>query len=454
MMRASLSATLGSEVSALGKGDIPAAVRSAVRLFLMNALGTIVAGSGRPVVDKIVQAGSLYGGGGGRCTIPARDELLNTHWCAVATGAAGHVDDFDDTHPVTYIHAGPSLVATCLTLAQRRDFSGQRFLNALAVGYETQFRIALTVSPEQYLAGWHSTGVFGVLGCAAAASVLLGHGPEGTSQALGFAANLVLGHQEGLGTMNKSFHAGQAAANGIFAARAAASGLRCCVPGGDPVEQLLTSIAIGYSPRPTSACFGDRWVLIDNLVKPFPCGIVAHPAVEAALLASPSVRSDPSRTERIVVTCSPLAARLTGIPEPSSELDARLSIPHAVAAALLAGRAGLRQFSPESIADPEIARLRSRVTLLVDDDLSEFSANVRVERTGADAVERSVDKVIGSPSRPMTPRAIQEKFTELVEPVLPGRARPLLDAIGALGQGASPRDLIRLTAAAGQGTGT
>lgn len=446
-MSEDVTARLAERVAELGGGKVPAVARDCARVFLMNALGTVIAGSRRPVVDRIVRTGRRCGARS-HYTVPGRTEPLDIHWCASATGAAGHVDDFDDTHPVTYIHAGPTLVATCLTLAQRQEISGRRFLDAMAVGYEIQFRVGLAISPEQYLAGWHSTGVFGVVGATAAACVLLDLGEDATANALGFGANLVLGHQEGLGTMNKSFHAGKAAANAIFAACAAQHGMR--PPSrGDAIEQLLASMATGYAPRPVALDIAETWLLPDNLVKPFPCGIVAHPAVEAAIQANAAVREDidgfVDTVERVVVTCSPLAARLTGIPEPSSELNARLSVPHAVAAALITGHAGLRQFDAASIADPAIARLRRRVEMVVDNDISEFDASLRIERTGREPVERRVAPVIGSPRRPMPAEAIAEKFTELVEPVLPGAADRLREVIDGLEHDATPGDLLRLT---------
>lgn len=436
--------TLASRVSALAAGAVPDDARAFARLFLMNALGTIVAGSGRPAVDRVVHTGRRCGAAP-RYTVPGRTERLDAHWCALAAGVAGHVDDFDDTHPVTYIHAGPTLVATCLTLAQQQDISGRRFLDALAVGYEIQFRVGLAISPEQYFAGWHSTGVFGVLGSTVAACVMLGLGEDATGQALSLGANLVVGHQEGLGTMNKSFHAGKAAANGIFAAQAAQQGMQCMLPSCDAVEELLATMAIGYTPRPVAVDLAEPWLLADNRVKPFPCGIVAHPAVEAAILASTAVQTDLDAVERVVVTCSPLAARLTGISEPSSELNARLSVPHAVAAALITGRATLRQFDAASVVDPTISKLRALVELDVDDDLSEFSASIRVERAGRNCVERRVAPVTGSPHRPMSEEAVAAKFTELVEPILPGAAGPLREAIEGLEHEATLRSLLQLT---------
>ncbi|MCW2868696.1 MmgE/PrpD family protein [Actinacidiphila oryziradicis] len=447
-MSEDVTARLAEGVAELSAGAVPAVARESAQVFLMNALGTVIAGSRRPVVDRIVRTGRRCGARS-HYSVPGRTEPLDIHGCALATGAAGHVDDFDDTHPVTYIHAGPTLVATCLALAQRQEISGRRFLDALAVGYEIQFRVGLAVSPEQYLAGWHSTGVFGVVGATAAACVLLDLGEDATADALGFGANLVLGHQEGLGTMNKSFHAGKAAANAIFAACAAQHGMRPGPSQGDAIEELLAGMAIGYAPRPVEADIAETWLLPDNLVKPFPCGIVAHPAVEAAIQASAVVGEDIDgfidTLERVVVTCSPLAARLTGIAEPSSELNARLSVPHAVAAALITGRAGLRQFDAASVTDPAIGRVRRRVEMVVDHDISEFNAFLRIERTGREPVERGVAPVIGSPRRPMAAEAVAEKFTELVEPVLPGAADRLREVIEGLEHDATPRDLLRLT---------
>lgn len=438
-----LSTVLAARAGASRRDGLPPEVSVATRQFLLNSLGTVIAGSARPVVGRIVAAAGQVGA---RSTysVPARVEHLDMLWCATATGAAGHVDDFDDTHPVTYIHAGPTLTAACLTLGQRVQVSGQQLLQAMALGYEVQLRAALAISPEQYLAGWHSTGVFGVLGAAAASCVLLELDEVTTSAAIGLAANFILGHQEGLGTMNKSFHAGKAAANGIFAAMAASHGAH---PAGtdDPLEELLATIAIGYEPRLNNVNADGPWRLLDNRVKPFPCGIVAHPGVEAALRASAEIRDTLDSVVRVVVYCGPLAATLTGIAEPTSELNTRLSLRHGVAAALVSGVAGLSQFDAASIAMPEISRLRSRVELIAEPERSEFSAAIRIELTNGAAIEREVTSVVGGPDNPMSDVAVAQKFRDLVEPVLPGASDELRKIIDHLDRDGSIGELYRLT---------
>ncbi|QGN58873.1 MmgE/PrpD family protein [Nostocoides sp. HKS02] len=438
-----LSRALAGRVRNAVRDGLPDPVAEATSLFLLNSLGTVIAGSPRPVVDRLVGTALRLGCSSGY-RVSGRTETVDLNWCAVATGAAGHVDDFDDTQPVTYIHAGPTLVATALTLTQLLDVSGPRLLEALALGYEVQFRAGLTISPEQYVAGWHSTGVFGVIGAATTASVLLDLDEEATAAAIDLAAHLIVGHQEGLGTMNKSFHAGRAAANGLRIALAVRAGLRPS-SGAAGLESLLSAMAIGYSPRLEAAVGDAGWRLLENRTKPFPCGVVAHPGVEAALSAAAELSGTVESVQRIVLRCSPLATTLTGIAQPSTELNARLSLPHAVAAALVRGRAGLAEFTREAIADQAIARLRARVELIAEPRRSEFGARLTLEREGLPAIEREVTSVTGSQEHPMTYDAVADKFTALVEPVLPGRSESLRLCVGSLDASKSVSRLQSLT---------
>ncbi len=173
--------------------------------------------------------------------------------------------------------------------------------------------------------------------------------------------------------------------------------------------------------------------------------MVAHPGVEAALSAAAELKGTADSVQRIVLRCFPLATSLTGIAQPSTELNARLSLPHAVAAALVRGRAGLSEFTRESIADPDIARLRGRVELIAEPHRTEFGARLTVEREGLPTLEREVTSVTGSQEHPMTYDAVADKFTALVEPVLPGRSEALRLCVGSLAASKSVGRLQSLT---------
>ena len=97
-----------------------------------------------------------------------------------------------------------------------------------------------------------------------------------------------------------------------------------------------------------------------------------------------------------------------------------------------------------AFATPWIARLRSLVDLVVEDDLAEWSARLHVERVSGEPVDSEVTEVIGSSSRPMSADDVSRKFVDLVEPVLPLSAVPLLELIVDLDQQPNLDPLLQL----------
>ena len=80
----------------------------------------------------------------------------------------------------------------------------------------------------------------------------------------------------------------------------------------------------------------DRWRLLDNTFKPYPCGIVSHPGDRGRRAAGAPARRTRA-IERVELRCHPLVPELTGNPQPADGLQARFSTIHGVAAGLLDG---------------------------------------------------------------------------------------------------------------------
>jgi 2-methylcitrate dehydratase PrpD len=409
---------------------IPGEVLGVTRLFFANSIATSISGSKHPVVDNIVSA-ALRAGQTGTFRLPRRPETLNLSFAVLATGTAAAVDDFDDTHLATYVHAGPGLSAPGLLIARAASSSDRQLLEAVALGYETQLRVAAAVAPEIYGAGWHTTGVFGSIGAAAMVGSLMNFDESQMYNAFALASEWTIGHLEGLGTMNKSFHAGKAAANGVNAALASTSSAFASVHD-DPIERLLDALTPGWQPRTVDTSTEGEWVLLDNRIKPYPCGIVAHAAVEAALAirATSGMRADD--VQSITVTCSRRAGELTARATPVSELDTRLSIAHGVAAAIARGTAGVDEFSVASIDDPDIARLRQRVVLVVDEEIAEESARISLTTTQGTVIGEVVKSVNGSAARPMSESAVMEKILKLLRPLIGDTVDELIERLDRL----------------------
>jgi 2-methylcitrate dehydratase PrpD len=109
-------------------------------------------------------------------------------------------------------------------------------------------------------------------------------------------------------------------------------------------------------------------------------------------------------------------------------LEAKLSVYHCAAAALLAGRMTEQEYSPSSIANAEVLALRDKVTVTVDEKIREDETHVTIELAGGETLNCHVDHVIGSSDKPMSDQDIEQKFRGLTEPLLPkARVDQLID---------------------------
>jgi 2-methylcitrate dehydratase PrpD len=281
-----------------------------------------------------------------------------------------------------------------------------------------------------------------------AAGVIRGLDARKAAVALEIAANLGLGQREAFGTPVKPLHAGKAAANGVFAAALAGSGAPAASRALDGDGGYFSALSNEWSlellePKSVAA----QWVLLDNTYKPFPCGIVAHPAIEAAIGLHAALGDDPAaRIATVRVECNPLVVELMGRPSATTGLEARFCALHGVAVGLLEGAAGLVQFSEERAADPVVDGVRRRSALEPDGAWGRESARVSVVLTDGSTLSNEVDVAAGCRDRPLSDEQLVEKFTALVEPVLPGRAPGLVEAAMDLGAGSSIADLARAMA--------
>jgi 2-methylcitrate dehydratase PrpD len=421
---------------------LPPPVAHAARRSLFNVLGTAVGAAPAPAIEAILGV-ALTERSGETVILPGRAEALDPYWAALAIGTAAHLDDFDDTHLATVIHPGAAALAAVLSLQPETGASGAQCLTAFALGCEVQLRIGNAISPSHYDRGWHITGTCGVFGAAVAAAVLMGQDAEGMERSLAHASFMMLGHREAFGTMTKPYHPGKAAVNGILAARLAASGL----PGtADPLGPggVLEVLASTVDWQELTGSWESDWELERNTFKPYPCGIVSHPLIDAAIEASGHI-GDRSAVTEVEITCNPLVPELMGRRQPQDGLEARFSSYHAVAVGLLDAEAGLAQFTDDRATAQEVVRLRDRITLQPTSQCARDEASIRVGLAAADAISVHVPHARGSRERPLTESELLSKVERLVAPVLgDGAATGIREAVDAL---ASAPDLRALLAA-------
>jgi 2-methylcitrate dehydratase PrpD len=378
-----------------------------------------------------------------QATVIGRRERIDALSAAFLNAAGANVHDFCDTHLRTVIHPTAPVAPALLALAELQQVSGSELLLAFILGNEIQARIGLAISPSHYSRGWHITSSCGVFGAAAGSGKLLALDERQMVWALGAAATQSCGLCECLGTPAKSLSVGGAARNGLWSALLAKQGFD------GPAEPLAGVQGFYHALNETPDLpvitdgLGENWEIMATSYKPYPCGFVIHPVLDCVL----DWRSEHPAAEvtRVTVRGNPLLGIRTDRPDVSTGRESQLSVQHAVAAALVTGKAGLDQFTDACVRDSEVLALRRKVEFISDDAFSTIAAAVDI--TTADGVIHKLSQAAarGSDVNPLDDAALEHKLKTVAAGWDRGfDCRPLIDAIWALDNNADVAELARL----------
>jgi 2-methylcitrate dehydratase PrpD len=394
----------------------PAPRREAIRSIL-NYVGCAVGGSSHQTVQCALDALAPFSGPAA-ASLMGRRERLDVLHAALFNGMSSHVLDYDDTQLSTIIHPAGPVASVLFPLAEQRGLAGADFVHAFVLGVEVECRIGKAVYPSHYEAGWHITGTAGVFGAAAAAGKLLGLNARQMTWALGIAATQSSGLKEMFGTMCKAFHPGRAAQNGLTAALLASKNFTSSEQG---IESPRGFAHVMASARDFSAItrgLGEDFEIAENTYKPFACGIVIHPVIDACRTLRDEHPLTADMIERIDVRVHPLVLELTGKRSPQTGLEGKFSVFHAAAVAILHGSAGPREFTDAVVRDPQVVALRDRVHATIDATLTEEQAHVAIQQKNGARLQRFVKHAVGSLQNPMTDSDLEKKFHGQAEGIL------------------------------------
>jgi aconitate decarboxylase len=337
---------------------------------------------------------------------------------ALINGIASHVDDYDDTHLETIIHpAGPVASALFAVAEAYGPVTGQDFITAFVAGVEAECKLGLSVSPEHYNVGWHITSTTGSVGAAVAVGKLLGLNTTHMQHAIGVAATQVVGMQEFFGSDTKSFHVGRAAQGGMLAALLARNGFTSSLQGLEAQYGWLHVVSTRENATAYFDQLGNIWEIEKNTFKPFPCGIVMHPAIDGAIqLSSETITKghsiDDIKSVGLRVNSEVLI--LTGKKTPQTGLEGKFSIYHAAAVGLLYSEATPSQFTDDAVKNSTVIDMRNKVNVTEDESVSKAEAYVTLTFNDGTALEKHVEHAKGSIENPLTDAELKKKFMEQV----------------------------------------
>lgn len=430
------AAALADFVHALTPAAVPSAMRERALHLALDAIGCALAARREDFAIRLVDAiggfasfeadagdatASPPAGRSGVIGVARRLPLRDAVWL---NGVLTHGLDYDDTHMAGVIHLSVSVWPAVMNLAARCGASGAQMLTAYIAGLEAGARIASVVKGGLHAQGFHPTGVVGVFASALAAGKLLGLTPPQLVAAQGIALSMASGSLQFLedGAWTKRLHPGWAAQAGIQAAMLAARDIPA--PGAayegryglfhnylGEALQAQVDLSLGR------AGLGEVWELSQIAIKPFPMCHFVHAAADAAIalhrggvnpaaIAAIEVRM-PAGTMPVV--CDPIESKR----RPTSDYEAKFSLPYAVASGLLRGRLGLQELLPSAYTEPAVRVLMDKVVCRADPDATfprHYSGEVRLTLEDGSTLRRREAVNRGHAERPLTNADIAAKF--------------------------------------------
>src|SRR5262245_50679621 len=414
--------------------DVPADVLQRAKDTITDTVGTIVFGYDLPWSRMIVAQARRSGPGGRSRILGLGGPLVQAQGAAFANGALAHAFELDNlTSPGAGVHAGATLLAPGLAVAQERGFSGRDLLLAFVAGSEVMIRIGRATKHTNEQRGFHAPGTTGPFGGAIAVGKLMGFDAEKMTNALGIAGSLCCGLMEfarsGTGAMVKRLHLGRAAESGVLAAGLAADGFTGPVSVIEGEHGFLRVFCRDTDESELLRGLGETWSTRTILMKRFACHISAHTSVQAILDLRAEHGFAGTDVAAIRIAGNEKMAKVNNIPRPKDVMMGQYSIPFSVALAHFRDPRDPRSFDEGAFNDAALRSLCERVTITVatgHHDHATLRAEVEVELKDGRVLKKAVDDFKGTPESPLDQAGVRERFMLLTRHCPPADMERLL----------------------------
>jgi 2-methylcitrate dehydratase PrpD len=399
----------------------PAKAVSVARGAMQDCVGVALAGARHPA-GAIPSDWARRAAGTGDATVWGQGFKTSAHDAALVNGTAAHALDYDDVTWGLIGHPSVSLVPAVFALGESLNASGRDVLLAYMVGFEVMAKLGRTTQPRHSLdGGWHATGTIGAFGATAACCKLIGLDAERTAHALGIVYSMTSGNVSNFGTMCKPLHAGLAARNAVEAALWGQAGFTSLPHPFDGPRSFHEVYSRGLpADMAPLAELGKVFELVERgvVIKPYPCGVALHPAIDAvhALKREQRIDADDVVSGKAGVTKYTFDKLCYLVPK--TGLEAKFSMPYTIARSILDDSIGFDTFTDKLVRDERAQALTRRIGMYVHDGIESTwkmgsrPVNVRLQMRDGRVLERQVDISKGNPEVALTPAELNIKFED------------------------------------------
>jgi 2-methylcitrate dehydratase PrpD len=409
---------------------------------LLNWLGVTIGAIHHETIDILLAVADEIRSSE-QAAILGRNMKKDLLFAALINGTSSHIFDYDDTHLDTIHHPSGPVAPVVFALGETGQIPGKDLLRAYILGCEAELRISCAVYPAHYQLGYHITSSTGVFGAAVAAGILLGLDKERMAMALGLAGTQAFGLREMFGTMTKPFHPGKAAQNGLLAALLARKGFTSSKQVLEAKRGFANVLAPAHDLQKIVDRWGEVYEFQKNAFKPYACGIVLHPAIDACIALGRLAR--PEEVAEIELRVHPYVLELTGKEAPATGLEGKFSIYHSGAVAFIDLDAAEEQYTEEKVNDPAIIAMRQKIKPVTDENIPKDKAEAVLRTKDGKEYHVRIEHATGSLENPMSQEMLERKFAKLCKTILSEKQmKDVIHAVMHLEKLESVHDILKI----------
>ena len=415
-----VASTLAEFIQTLSFDKLPERVIQHAILIVRDTLGTMLAGATVPEIQSLVRL-SANMAGPGNASLMGYPHSCSPLFAALVNGTGAVTLELDEGNQFAVNHPSVHIFPVAFALAEDRKLSGRHLLTAFIAGYEVAVRIGRATHLKWPV---HPFGTHTIIGTAACASRLLGLDMAQTAEALDMAAGMCIASSQtaaNSGASVRNLATGLTNHNGLLAALLIQAGFT-----GEPgAMNVVFGNILGdsFDEEGIGEDLDTKFYITQNYFKIHACSRWNHAPIEAVTNLMTKVPFQPGDVEQITVWTFDPATRLSWN-EPVNGYAAKHSIPYNVAVRLVRKSNDLMAYSDNALADSKVRALARKVRVLEDPNLTAMLPDIRPARVevrlfGGDTFSEKVERPTGGFDKPLSDKALTEKFRQLASMTLP-----------------------------------
>lgn len=406
-----LAATLARFARGLHRDQIAEPAAGHAALLILDAVGCALAGWAGEETPQVLRAARGLGGPG-EYTIIGDPGPASMAGAVLANAYLTTAVTCCDVYTPAHCHLTPEVIPAALAMAEERQVSGPVLLTAVTAGLEVTSRLLRALDYAGFRdRGWHAPGVFGPVGAAVAAGLLLDLDERELIMAMSLAVSQAAGTFAAWPTAAVKFHQARGAVAGVLAARLAAEGFAASPePFLAPDGGLFRSYSPG-DPVLAVADLGRYWELEQISLRLWP-GATPVQALLTALLDSGQPVPPAADLAAVQIRVPPATYQAHHhLAHPAGCFEALLSFHYVAALTLLQGRFDIDLAGPSYRDDADIAMfIDQRIALVPDPGVPRGGVHVSLTTRGGSTAEIRQEHARGTPRLPATGAQVEDKF--------------------------------------------